>query len=295
MKNRFSIHTPLLPLCSLLVWILLTSFTRYTDWGNTCFNDTGIIRHDTDIEKYREIGKRHEFACVGRYSTSESRNEYAVGVLVSPSWVLTASHFPEDSSQWLFGETFYKTKRIIRHPKLSTLAEGRKVQWDGWDMALVELDKPVLDIKPADRYEDRSELGMIVTKIGYGYIGNGRSGMNSPLTQERLGGHNTIDLIGGKINEIEVGSDVLLCDFDSPNTDTFNHLGSLEPLEFEIGGSKGDSGGGVFTQLNGEWELVGIVSGAMSRDIKYGSIMTFARVSSANLWIEGVIAGSDIE
>lgn len=253
----------------------------------------GIIRHDTSIDKYIEVGQQQQFDCVGRYSTSKMSKDYAVGVLVSPNWVLTAAHFVEDSSVWLFGEKYYKIKRIVKHPQLSKLSEGRKAQWDGWDMALVELDQPVLDVIPAIRYRERSESGMIVTKIGYGYVGDGSSGMKSPLLQERLGGHNTIDMIGGIANGIDLGPDVLVCDFDCPDSDEFNRFGSPVPLELEIGGSKGDSGGGVFVHQNGQWRLVGIVSGALNREIKYGAMMAFARVSSANSWIDRVILGSN--
>ena len=81
----------------------------------------------------------------------------------------------------------------------------------------------------------------------------------------------------------------MVCDFDSPETDTLNRFGSTMPLEFEIGGSKGDSGGGVFIDNNGHQELVGIVSGALNRQIRYGSVMALARVSSANNWIDSTI------
>ncbi|HYO81077.1 MAG TPA: trypsin-like serine protease, partial [Bryobacteraceae bacterium] len=70
--------------------------------------------------------------------------------------------------------------------------------------------------------------------------------------------------------------------------------GSPEPLLKEIGGSKGDSGGGVFMLHGGKWQLIGIVSGALNRHIRYGSMAALARVSSANAWIDAVI-GKDLE
>ena len=116
----------------------------------------GIIRHDVDSQQYRDIGSRDEFSCVGKYSISIESKDFAAGILMSPTWVLTAAHFLQDSSVWLFGDQYYKTKRIVKHPKLKPGAE--EAQWNGWDMALVELDKLVLSVKPAVRYRGISEV-----------------------------------------------------------------------------------------------------------------------------------------
>jgi len=252
------------------------------------FITNGIIRHDTEIEKYMELGSRPEFNCVGRYSESIESNDYAVGVLISSTWVLTASHFVQDSSVWKFGDRFYRTKKIIKHPELKPDAE--ETQWNGWDMALIKLDEPVLDIEPAIRYYGDKELGQTMTKIGYGYIGNGKTGMDTPRKQEKLGGQNVIDAIGGKFENREFNTNVLVCDFDSPESSDLNHFGSPVPLELEIGGSKGDSGGGIFMEDKGRMVLIGIVSGALNREIKYGAVMALARVSTANKWIDSIIS-----
>ena len=250
----------------------------------------GIIRHDTSLDEYRKIGNDAKFECVGRYSNSKESNDYATGVLVAPFWVLTAAHFVEGSSAWYFGGTYYKTQQIIRHPtKLNQLPIDRPAQFDGVDLAMIKLDRPVLNVKPAMIIEGQAEIGMIITKIGYGYLGDGIAGMKSPRVQERLGGFNTIDHIGGKINGIDLSPSVFVCDFDSPEIDASNLLGSPTPLEFEIGGSKGDSGGGVFVEVDGQWQLVGIVSGALNREIKYGSLMAFASVPGSRSWIEKII------
>lgn len=247
----------------------------------------GIIRHDMNIKKYIELGQMPEFDCVGRYSESIESTDYAVGILISPKWVLTASHFLQDTSFWKFGDRFYKTKKIILHPELKPDAE--ETQWNGWDMALIELEEPVLDIAPAKRYYGNKELGQIITKVGYGYIGNGKTGMDTPRKQLKLGGKNVVDAIGGTFENREFSTNVMVCDFDSPESAEYNYFGSPIPLELEIGGSKGDSGGGIFMKENGKTFLVGIVSGALNRQIKYGSVMALARVSTANEWIDSVI------
>ncbi len=248
---------------------------------------TGMIRHDIDIERYRDLGRRPEFSCVGRYSSTTTSDDYAAGVLIAERWVLTASHFIGDTSVWMFGDTYYKSKRTVIHPNIEPGASER--QWTGWDLALIELTEPVTNVKPASRYYGTTEVGSIITKIGYGYIGDGLHGMKSPRVSERLGGQNTIDAAGGIFESRSFSTDVLVFDFDSPISNLSNKLGSADPLELEVGGSKGDSGGGIFGQFNNEWKLVGIVSGALNREIKYGSVAALARVSSANEWIDSVI------
>ncbi|WP_337251666.1 hypothetical protein [Maribacter halichondriae] len=156
-------------------------------------------------------------------------------------------------------------------------------------MALIELDEPVQDMVPAKRYYGNKELGQTITKIGYGFIGNGKTGMDDPRKQEKLGGQNVVDAIGGTFENREFSTNVMVCDFDSPDTPEFNHFGSPIPLELEIGGSKGDSGGGVFMEVDGQMVFVGIVSGALNREIKYGAVMALVRVSRANEWIDSVI------
>ncbi|MEM9141513.1 MAG: trypsin-like serine protease [Bacteroidota bacterium] len=247
----------------------------------------GIIRHDVPLSQYREMGARPDFKCVGRYSISETAKAYAAGVLIAPRWVLTAAHFVQDSSVWKFGEHFYATKKIVKHPQRRPNAE--ETQWNGWDMALVELKKPVLDIIPAVRYRGNTELGKTITKLGYGFLGDGQRGLSSPRSQEKLGGQNVVDAIGGTFEGRRFSTNVMICDFDDPKNPGTNQWGSPIPLELEIGGSKGDSGGGVFMEENGKTVLVGIVSGALNRRIKYGSVMALARVSTASVWIDSVI------
>ena len=250
-------------------------------------NVNGMIRHDVDIERYRELGRRPEFSCVGRYSSTVDSDDYAAGVLIADRWVLSASHFLGDTSIWMFGDRYYQSKRTVIHPGIEPHSSER--QWTGWDLALIELTEPVSNVNPASRYFGTSEVSSIITKIGYGYIGDGVHGMKSPRKSERLGGQNTIDAAGGTFESRFFSTDVLVFDFDSPISNLSNKFGSADPVDLEVGGSKGDSGGGVFAQFNNEWKLVGIVSGALSREMKYGSVAALARVSSANEWIDSVI------
>ena len=122
-------------------------------------------------------------------------------------------------------------------------------------------------------YYGNEEQGNKITKVGYGYIGNGEQGLQQPRQQQKLAGQNTIDAIGGEFEGRRFSVNVMVCDFDSPDPAAPNFFGSDQPLELEIGGSKGDSGGGAFMEINGEHQLVGIVSGALNRQIgRHGQI-----------------------
>lgn len=248
----------------------------------------GIIRHDVELEQYVRLAAEPAFRSVGRYADAADPDDVAGGVLVAPRWVLTASHFLGEQSTWTFGDKeVYHAVRVVRHPRVG---QGpHEAQWSGFDLALVELDRPVANVAPAVRYRGRAEVGATVTKVGYGYVGNGRDGMKAPPTQMRLAGQNVIDAAGGELDGREFSSDVLAFDFDGPGAAEANRMGSPEPLPLEIGGSKGDSGGGVFLEEDGEWRLAGIVSGALSRQIRYGAVAALARVSSANDWIDSVV------
>ena len=171
--------------------------------------------------------------------------------------------------------------------------ETQEAQWNGRDLALIELAEPVWEVKPATRYYGEKELGRTITKVGYGYIGDGKSGLLTPREQKKLGGRNVVDVIGGRFEDRQFSTHVMVCDFDSPDSPEFNQFGSAIPLELEIGGSKGDSGGGIFMEEDGQVFLVGIVSGALNREIKYGAVMALARVSSANEWIDSVLYAKD--
>ncbi|WP_273569120.1 hypothetical protein [Maribacter halichondriae] len=85
------------------------------------YNPNGIIRHDTELAKYRELGNRPEFNCVGPYSESVESTDYAVGVLIAPNWVLTAQHFVQDTS---FGNSeipFTKPNESSNIPRLNPM------------------------------------------------------------------------------------------------------------------------------------------------------------------------------
>ena len=179
---------------------------------------------------------------------------------------------------------------------------GRQIATaDGTDIALIELDRAVQNVKPANRYRGSNEIGKTMTKVGYGCIGDGLAGMSVPPTQERRGGNNVIDAAGGKFKDWTVSENVLVCDFDDPHDTKLNQLGDTKPVDLEIGLSVGDSGCGWFINDDGSWKLVAIASGFLPNEgeprdrnnPKYGAVFAGMRVSAANKWIDEVLKESE--
>ena len=135
----------------------------------------------------------------------------------------------------------------------------------------------------------QDELHAHVTGVGFGVSGKADKPESVVPLSKKIGGQNVIDSIAGYAY---IGHPTLLmCDFDHPVNAACNRMGSANPrpLEYITGG--GDSGGGLFRESDGEWELVGICSGA-DTDIEtllstgyYGQTMTWTRVSVFDNWI----------
>lgn len=169
----------------------------------------------------------------------------------------------------------------------------RSPDWDGskrgYDLALIRLESPVTSITPATLYlpGDGSELGQLAYMVGYGATGTGLSGYDPWSSGTKRAATNVIDLI----DEYSGFQHVMVVDFDNPDNPDDNYTGSPIPTELEGLLAPGDSGGGTFIQVNGEWKLAGIHSFTVevwdgdrnSRD--YGDLGGFVRVSRHIDWI----------
>jgi hypothetical protein len=271
----------------------------------------GIIRHDREAEAYRKLGQMKALACVGKAGMKPLGRPVAFrasAVLVSPRWALTAGHVswaaPRKRLRFEFAEKQYRATRLVPHPDFpDKLLEPEKklmVGARGADLALVQLDRPVLDVRPATRYRGAAEVGKTVTIVGYGCIGDGKAGLKLPPTHERRGANNVIDAAGGKLGALLITNRVLLFDFDDPNDPSGNQLGKATPVDLEGTISKGDSGGGWFINDGGTWKLIAITSGVLPPtgdphddrnrpELYHGAIGAGMRVSTANDWIDRVI------
>jgi hypothetical protein len=109
-------------------------------------------------------------------------------------------------------------------------------------------------------------------------------------SNEKIAGENTIDSISGPL--LNGNPTDLMADFDSPLNPELSVMGDSKPLPLEYCFSGGDSGGGLFREKGGKWELIGICHrSTMTVELLvkygyYGEIMRWTRVSAFRDWID---------
>jgi len=247
-----------------------------------------VLRDDRADNQYLNLGAAPAYSSVGQVVTD---GWFGSGTLIAPNWVLTAAHVVDNASNLRFSlnGTTYTAAQSIVHPNWNgDLSKG-------YDIGLIRLVEDVAastGIAPAERYTGKSEVGAVGTAVGYGKTGTGETGATTFDGQKRAM-NNAIDTFfrtPGKEPRL-FGSD-----FDSPTRPLESTLGSSLPLDLEGMIAPGDSGGGLFLNINGKDFLAGINSfgsamdGLMDSD--YGDVAGYVRVSAFNAWIDSLL-GSD--
>ena len=233
------------------------------------------------------------------------------GTLIAKLWVLTAAHavqmmlaMPEHRYVTIAGKR-RQVVRIIVYPDFpaswaewNRLLERMKTENpDAWmagfaayhaamhDIALLELAKPVEDVKPVQLYRNPDELGRVVEIFGKGATGNSLTGTapDAPHRTQLRRAYNRITAAKNQwlFYKFDCGSDAL-------------------PLEGMT--SNGDSGGPVLIEDHGTWKLAGIAQGldgpkadllAMRagtfRMGLCGQVVSDTRVSFYVRWIENTV------
>lgn len=249
----------------------------------------GVIRHDVADSNYLSLGADPQYDPVGRI-TFGSGSGSGSGVLVGDNWFLTAAHNVYSSFvantpanvRFTVGGNLYLGDEIVVHPGY---VSGTPT--NGNDLALVRLSAPVPNVAPADVSTSGSEIGEEGTFVGFGRTGTGLTGATVSSSAKR-GGTNVLDITADAFNPAW-SSNIVLSDFDNPDSAAYSSWGSATPTALEILTATGDSGGGVFVDLGSGPQLVAITSFVLTNadglSSGYGDAVGATRLAGHAEWI----------
>ena len=292
----------------------------------------GIGRDDVSLSKYYQFAKDPVFNCIGELYY---KNKFQLTcILIDNKHILTVAHgFYHDSGQYrtdsvyepaysrfIYGQIAQKQK--VGEPKdFYVKFSGKKYKLknihihetylkskpyrdqfgihpseeENYDLAIAELITEVKEVQPAILNEDFQELNHRAILCGYGEVEKADE-INTRLPfhkRRKMAGENMIDSLGGfKAGEHWAG---LCLDFDAPNSNCCNRMGSSQPLPLEYYVSAGDCGSGLFIFSDNTWKLAGVHAGFEQRseyflygdkyDKYYGFTGYYIRTSVFKDWI----------
>lgn len=252
----------------------------------------GIIRHDTPDSWYTGLATDPAFSSVGLIFADTADTSYSCsGTVINKNWVLTAGHCVDQAKAMSFylpsetGWRFYEADSWVAHENYSDTK-----LFAGWDIGLMHFETE-FEVAPAQLYTGDTEWLNTSISVGFGFTGNGETGMTDIDYQSRAG-TNIIDDLWSEEGSYQ---QILWSDFDhpiDPSYNFFDYIGvDFDDLAsvLEIMIAPGDSGGGVFIQQEGQVYLAGVHSfvGDATNDgiFGYGDVYGSTRVSSFNDWI----------
>ena len=240
-----------------------------------------------DLQQSQVFGQSSVFDPVGLLVGTDANGDSFVagsGVFIGngPSgqnaWILTAGHvgFDEPNLPWVslrfndnpdfFGNLGELTDADLFVP-FRGFTGSESGGWTGNDIGLVRLSNPIQDVAPAQLFtgSDTDLIGAEFITAGYGNPGVFGETLGA-FDGIRRGGRNIIESAGASFHQGTVEDQFFVSDFD--------FLDVFDPLPLEWQGSQNDSGSPWFVDVNGEYQIAGIVNGSLSSNTDTFAIRT---------------------
>ena len=246
-----------------------------------------IFRNQADLDASVGFAQSSVFDGVGLFTGDDAAGGSFLagsGVFIGNgtngknAWILTAGHvmFDEPNLLWesmQFNPSadvganlmyFLDVEEVFPFPGFTSSETGGGT---GNDIGLVKLSAPINNIAAATLFDgpDTGLTGAEFITAGYGFPGV----FGQPLGDFdgiRRGGRNTIESAGANFPQVTVEDQFFVSDLDLVN--------SSNPLALEWQGSIVDSGSPWFVDVNGEYQIAGIVNGGLLSDTSTFAIRT---------------------
>jgi secreted trypsin-like serine protease len=240
-----------------------------------------IIRHDKGDSRYQV---REESYPQLFYLHTSFDNKVCMGTLINSHWAITAAHCTNqtplletvrqnESYSLTINKKQYGVAELVMHPLYDTGNELENV-----DLALIRLDRAVVDITPVALYRQTDEVDQIVSLLGWGFTGIGTRGLQNNDGKFRRAQ-----------NRVTGADQWLTFMFDDPRS-SGNQALVLEGIP-----GLGDSGGPALLEAENGPLLMGIALGELEEGESppvqglYGTTQIYERISSHLEWIDAVL------
>jgi hypothetical protein len=249
------------------------------------------VRHDVAHSSYQTYGAQFPTGLIQIGGSLDSSGTLFQTTHDNGLWVLTAGHVTAtDPNTNLNSITFTlggTTVGVTETHRLTSSASS------GNDLGLLKLDAKIAGVTPATLYTGSRDnlVGQGLSYTGYGITGTGLTGSQPGTGGTLRGGTNVADLKGGQGVVAGYSDRILFSDFDSPSrgADGTNQFGSTTATSHEMNVALYDSGGGLFVDAAGEWQLAGVHSFVLSDGDSlaqdYGDMSASTTIEANLAWI----------